>query len=44
MANCLELVDKENDLFFDVSVLDSIPLNDSATLDSLEATLYFLTD
>ena len=44
MANCLEPLDKENDLFFYVSVLDSIPLSDSATLDSLEATLSFLMD
>ena len=29
---------------FDISVLDSIPLNDSATLDSLEATISFLTE
>ena len=40
----LEMLDKENDLSFDVSILDSIPLNNSATLDSLEATFSFLTE
>ena len=40
----LEVLDKENDLSFDMSVLDSIPLNNSATLDSLEATISFLME
>ena len=41
---CLEVLDKENDLSFDMSVLDSIPLNNYATLDCLEATISFLTE
>lgn len=39
-----ELLDKENDLSFDLSFLDSIALNEESKLDSVEATITFLTD
>ena len=41
MADCFE---KENDLSFDASLLDCIPLNEHATLDNIEATISFLTN
>ena len=40
----LKVLDKENDLSFDMCVLDSIPLNNNATLESLVATISFLTE
>ena len=39
-----ELLDKENSLSFDLSLLDCIPLNEDDNLDSVEATICFLTD
>ena len=43
-SSYLELLDKENDLSFDLSFLDSIALNEESKLDSVEATITFLTD
>ena len=39
-----ELLDKENGLSFDLSLLDCIPLNEDDNLNSVEATIGFLTD
>ena len=36
-----ELLDKENGLSFDLSLLDCIPLNEDDNLDSVEATIGF---
>ena len=44
MASYFELLDKENDLSFDLSLLDCIPLNEDGNLDSVKATISFLTD
>ena len=39
-----ELLDKENGLSFDLSLLDCILLNEDDNLDSVIATIGFLTD
>ena len=39
-----ELIDKENDLSFDLSLLDYILLNEDSNLDSVEATFSLLID
>ena len=39
-----ELLDKENDLSFDLSLLDCILLNEDSDLDSVEATISLLID
>ena len=39
-----ELLDKENDLSFDLSLLDCILLNEDSNLDSVEATISLLID
>ena len=38
------VLEKENDPSFDISMLDNIPSNSIATLDSLETTISFLTE
>ena len=44
MGSYFELLDKENDLSFDLSLLDCILLNEDSNLDSVEATISFLID
>ena len=39
-----ELLNKENDLSFNLSLLDCILLNEDSNLDSVEATISFLID
>ena len=39
-----ELLDKENDLSFDLSLLGCILLNEDSDLDSVEATISLLID
>ena len=44
MGSYFELLDKENDLSFNLSLLDCILLNEDSNLDSVEATIIFLID
>ena len=44
MGTYFELLDKEIDLSFDLSLLDCILLNEDSNLDSVEATISYLID